>query len=54
MRIGDRHYRTIWPFRIEGLPQQEIAAQLGISLNMVQRHIMRAMLDLLEARDLVR
>lgn len=53
-RLPPRCRETFWLFRIEGLPQQEIAAQLGISLNMVQRHIMRAMLDLLEARDLVR
>lgn len=40
-------------FRIEGLAQQEIAEKLGISVNMVQKHIMRAMLDLLEAQDLI-
>ncbi|GAB7562753.1 sigma-70 family RNA polymerase sigma factor [Methylobacillus methanolivorans] len=40
-------------FRIEGLSQQEIAEKLGISINMVQKHIMRAMLDLLEAKDLI-
>lgn len=45
---------VFWLFKIEGLPQQEIADKLGISLNMVQKHIIRAMLDLLEAKDLIR
>ena len=40
-------------FRIDGLTQHDIAEKLGISVNMVQKHIMRAMLDLLEARDLI-
>lgn len=51
--LPPRCKETFWLFRIEGLSQQEIADKLGISLNMVQKHIMRAMLDLLEAKDLL-
>jgi RNA polymerase sigma-70 factor (ECF subfamily) len=40
-------------FRIEGLGQQEIAERLSISLNMVERHIMRALIDLRASRDLL-
>lgn len=46
--------QVFWLFKIEGLSQQEIADRLGISLNMIQKHLIRAMLDLLEARDLIR
>lgn len=53
-RLPARCRKAFWLYRIEGLQQQDIAQQLGISLNMVQRHIMRAMQDLLEARDLLR
>lgn len=45
--------QVFWLYRIESMPQQEIAIALKISKNMVQRHVMRAMLDLLEARDLI-
>lgn len=53
-RLPPRCKEAFWLYRIEGLPQQDIAARLGVSLNMVQRHIMRAMVDLLEARELIR
>ena len=45
--------QVFWLYRIESMPQLEIAATLKISSNMVQRHMMRAMLDMLDARDLV-
>ena len=45
--------QVFWLYRIESMPQLEIAATLKISNNMVQRHMMRAMLDMLDARDLV-
>ncbi|ACT51414.1 RNA polymerase sigma factor [Methylovorus glucosotrophus] len=45
---------VFWLFRIEHLSQRDIAEQLGISVNMVQRHIMRAMLDLLDAQEALR
>ncbi len=42
---------VFWLFRIEGLRQGEIASRLGISVNMVERHVMRAMVDLRALRD---
>jgi len=44
---------VFWLFRIEGCAQSEIAARLGISLNMVERHVMRALVDLRKARALL-
>lgn len=44
---------VFWLARIEGCSQREIAEQLGISLNMVERHMMRALLDLRSARELL-
>ena len=38
-------------FRIEGQSQQSIADQIGISLNMVERHLIRALLDIRAARQ---
>jgi RNA polymerase sigma-70 factor (ECF subfamily) len=42
---------VFWLFRIEGRTQAEIARQLGISVNMVERHVMRALIDLRAARE---
>lgn len=53
-RLPPRCREAFWLYRIDGMNQSDIAAQLGISLNMVQRHVMRAMLELLEAADLAR
>ena len=44
---------VFWLFRIEGIRQAEIASQLNISINMVERHIIRALLDIRSARDLL-
>lgn len=44
---------VFWLFRIEGLSQAEIAGRLGVSINMVERHTMRALLDLRAARELL-
>lgn len=52
--LPPRCREAFWLFRIEGLDQSEIAQQLGITRNMVQRHVMRAMVELLEAEDLIR
>lgn len=51
--LPPRCREVFWLFRIEGQSQPEIAARLGISLNMVERHVMRALLDLRAARDLI-
>ncbi|MFA6179553.1 MAG: sigma-70 family RNA polymerase sigma factor [Candidatus Methylopumilus sp.] len=52
--LPPRCREAFWLYRIDGMNQTDIAAQLGISLNMVQRHVMRAMLELLDATDLIR
>jgi RNA polymerase sigma factor (sigma-70 family) len=49
--LPPRCRQVFWMARIEGITQPEIARLLGISLNMVERHIMRALLDLKAARD---
>lgn len=40
-------------YRIEGLRQTEIAARLNISLNMVERHLIRALIDIKNVRTQV-
>lgn len=45
-RLPPRCREVFWLLRIEGLAQREIAVRLGISLNTVERHAMRALLDL--------
>lgn len=44
---------VFWMFRIEGLPQKTIAEQMNISVNMVERHIIRALVDLRAAKALI-
>jgi RNA polymerase sigma factor (sigma-70 family) len=51
--LPKRCREVFWLFRIDGFTQPQIAAQLGISLNMVERHIMRALIDLRASRDLL-
>ena len=51
--LPPRCREVFWLFRIDGLAQTEIAAKLSISLNMVERHIMCALVDLRAARDLM-
>ncbi len=38
-------------FRIDGLSQSQIAKDINISINMVERHLIRAMLDIRAARE---
>lgn len=38
-------------FRVEGHSQKQIASDLSISLNMVERHLIRALLDIRSARE---
>jgi RNA polymerase sigma factor (sigma-70 family) len=42
---------VFWLYRIEGKKQTEIATILNISVNMVERHMMRALVDLTFAKD---
>lgn len=51
--LPPRCREVFWLFRIEGMRQQAIAEHLGISLNMVERHVMRALLDLRAAKELI-
>ncbi|WP_068085141.1 RNA polymerase sigma factor [Novosphingobium rosa] len=37
-------------FRLDGVPQKTIAADLGISVSAVEKHLARAYLDILQAR----
>lgn len=43
--------QVFWMHRIEEKPQTEIAALLQISLNMVERHMIRALVDIALAKD---
>ena len=51
--LPPRCREVFWLFRVEGVSQREIAEKLKISLNMVERHIIRALVDLRSAKDLV-
>ncbi len=46
--LPPRCREVFWMFRIEGLRQADIAEQLGISVNMVERHVIRALLSIEE------
>jgi RNA polymerase sigma factor (sigma-70 family) len=43
--------QVFWLHRIEGKPQVEIANELNISLNMVEKHMIRALVDIAQAKD---
>lgn len=43
--------QVFWMHRIEGKPQTEIAGELQISLNMVEKHMIRALVDIALAKD---
>lgn len=51
--LPPRCREVFWLCRVEGHTQPEIARRLGISLNTVERHMMRALLDLRAARELL-
>ena len=48
--LPPRCREVFWLYRIESMTQTDIAQQLGISVNMVERHVMRALVDLSLAR----
>lgn len=49
--LPPRCREVFWLCRIEGLTQPEIATRMGITLNMVERHLMRALIDLRALRE---
>ena len=51
--LSPRCQKAFWLFRIEGMNQSQIAEVLGVSVNMVQRYVARAMVELAEAEELV-
>lgn len=51
--LPPRCREVFWLVRIEGHRQVEVAAMLQISTTMVERHLVRALLDLHEARELL-
>lgn len=51
--LPPRCREVFWLCRVEGCSQPEVAARLGISVNMVERHMIRALLDLRAVRDLL-
>lgn len=49
--LPPRCREVFWLYRVEGHTQLEIAQLLNISKNMVERHVMRAIVDLSFARE---
>jgi len=41
--LPPRCRETVWMRRVEDLPQKEVAARLGVSEKVVEKHVMRAM-----------
>lgn len=52
-RLPPKCREAFWLYRVDQLSLKEIADQLSISVNMVSRHITRAMLDLTRLQDQV-
>jgi RNA polymerase sigma-70 factor (ECF subfamily) len=49
--LGDRAFRTFVLFRVEGVPQKEIAEKLGVSLSAVEKNLQRAYRAIAEIRS---
>lgn len=52
-RLPPKCREAFWLYRVEQLPLKDIADKLSISVNMVSRHITRAMLDLARLQDFI-
>lgn len=50
-QLPPRCRQVFWLYRIEGYTQAEIAEKMSISKNMVERHVMRAIVDLTYAHE---
>jgi RNA polymerase sigma factor (sigma-70 family) len=53
-RLPPKCREAFWLYRVDQLSLKEIADQLSITVNMVSRHITRAMLDLTRIQDQAR
>jgi len=53
-RLPPKCREAFWLYRVDQLSLKEIADKLAISVNMVSRHITRAMLDLTRLQDQLR
>lgn len=52
--LPPRCREVFWLYRVEGLKQTQIAETLNISLKMVERHVARGYVALIEANELMR
>jgi RNA polymerase sigma-70 factor (ECF subfamily) len=52
-RLPARRREVFWLFRIDGFSCREIAERLGLSVRTVENHVMRAMVDLRAAEELM-
>lgn len=52
--LPERCREVFWLYRIEGLKQSEIAEKLNISTKMVEKHVARGYVALIEASELIR
>jgi RNA polymerase sigma-70 factor (ECF subfamily) len=52
-RLPARRREVFWLFRIDGLSCREIAGRLGLSVRTVENHVMRTMVDLRDAEELM-
>lgn len=51
--LPPRCREVFWLYRVEGLKQAQIAEKLNISLKMVEKHVARGYVALIEANDLI-
>lgn len=51
LRLPERTLLVFRRFRLEGVGQKQIAAELGISLSAVEKHLQRAYRALLDSRN---
>ena len=49
--LPERSVHVLRRFRLDGMPQREIASELGISLSAVEKHLQRAYRVLIDARE---
>jgi RNA polymerase sigma-70 factor (ECF subfamily) len=52
--LPTRCREVFWLYRVEGMKQSQIAQALNISLKMVERHVARGYVALIEANELMR